>query len=206
MSCRLYQSLRLQNRFKLCGVWEYRGTKEISLKQTTRTPQPEQWTQTNKVWSSGSIPLRTMIDSEQWSSVKKPVAEKPSATEQKKTESKKAKKPEQKIRHSWFRKDDQRQQIVQYAYQLWGMNLITMMECENGNRDIKIRGDGGYSVGICQIHTRYHRLPAEYYTSRQTQVELCNQKRKNWTKFYWPSRIVQGQKCSDFAKKRFYFE
>lgn len=53
-----------------------------------------------------------MIDSEQWSSVKKPVAEKPSATEQKKTESKKAKKPEQKIRHSWFRKDDQRQQII----------------------------------------------------------------------------------------------
>nr|DAK48211.1 MAG TPA: lysozyme [Caudoviricetes sp.] len=59
------------------------------------------------------------------------------------------------------------------------MDLITMMECENGKRDIKIRGDGGYSVGICQIHTRYHRLPAEYYTSRKTQVELCNQKRKN---------------------------
>nr|DAQ88631.1 MAG TPA: hypothetical protein [Caudoviricetes sp.] len=59
-----------------------------------------------------------------------------------------------------------------------------MMECENGNWDINIRGDGGYSVGICQIHTLYHHLPREYYTSWQTQVELCNQKWQNGTKFY----------------------
>ncbi|MBB1579071.1 MAG: hypothetical protein HG424_003765 [candidate division SR1 bacterium] len=95
---------------------------------------------------------------------------------------------------------------MQYAYQLGGLSLVTMMECENGNWDITIRGDGGYSVGICQIHTLYHHLPREYYTSWQTQVELCNQKWQNGTKFYGPSRLVHGQKCSEFAKKRFYFE
>ncbi len=111
-----------------------------------------------------------------------------------------------KIRHSGFKRDDPRQQIVQYAYQLWGLDLVTLMECENGTREIARRGDAGMSVGICQMHTGYHRLPADYYTSRKKQVEVCNEKRRGGTKFYWPSRIIKGQYCSNYVKSRFIFE
>lgn len=146
-----------------------------------------------------------MIDSDQSRSVKKPVAKKTLVAE-KKNISKKSKKTDPTIRHSWFRKDDQRQQIVQKAYQLWGMDLVTLMECENGNRDIYARGDQGKSYWICQMHTWYHRLPAEYFNSRETQVEVCNQKRRTWTKFYGPGRMIKGQRCSEYVQPRFYFD
>lgn len=127
-----------------------------------------------------------MIDSEQSSSVKKPAPQKAdqSPAEQSSPEKKTIKKPDSKIRHSGFRRDDPRQQIVQYAYQLGGLDLVTLMECENGTREITRRGDAGMSVGICQMHTGYHRLPADYFTSRKKQVEVCNEKRRGGTKFY----------------------
>lgn len=145
------------------------------------------------------------ISQDQSRSVKKPVAKKTLVAE-KKNISKKSKKTDSTIRHSWFRKDDQRQQIVQKAYQLWGMDLVTLMECENGNRDIYARGDQGKSYWICQMHTWHHRLPAEYFNSRETQVEVCNQKWRTWTKFYGPGRMIEGQRCSEYVQPRFYFD
>ena len=93
--------------------------------------------------------------------------------------------------------------MVQYAYKLWWMDLVLLMECENGNWDIKARGDSGRAYGLCQMNTNYHKLPAEYFTTWQVQVELCYQKWKSWTKFYWPSRYIKGKRCSEYVKSRF---
>ena len=56
---------------------------------------------------------------------------------------------------------------------------------------------------INEMYTNYHKLPEDYYTTWQVQVELCYQKWKEWTKFYWPSRIVKGKRCSEYVKDRF---
>ena len=37
-----------------------------------------------------------------------------------------------KITHKGFAKDSIVQQYVQYAYQIWGMDLVTLIDCENG--------------------------------------------------------------------------
>ena len=162
-----------------------------------------------------------VIDWEQTSSVKNPTqedeeyqrvekmindamdeAEKLASQEQKKKKSENS----WTIRHSWFKRDDIRQKYVQYAYKLWWMDLVTLMECENWNRSISTRWDGWDAIWLCQMNIRYHSLPAEYYTSRQVQVEYCNQKFRWWTRFYWPSRNIKGQRCSEYVKSRFYFE
>ena len=35
-----------------------------------------------------------------------------------------------KITHKWFATWDGRQQMVQYAYEIWGMDLVTLIEWE----------------------------------------------------------------------------
>ncbi len=83
------------------------------------------------------------------------------------------------------------------------MDLVLTMECENGQRTTTARGDWGHAIGLCQMNTNYHKLPSEYYTSWQFQVEYCAQKRKTGTVFYWPDRIIKWQACSTYVKDRF---
>ena len=108
-----------------------------------------------------------------------------------------------RIVHEWFDYNDIRQDYVNYAYKLWWWDLVYLMECENGNRSIYTRWDSWKAIGLCQMNTNYHKLPAEYYTTWQVQVELCYQKRKQWTVFYWPSRKIKWVKCSEYVKSRF---
>ena len=108
-----------------------------------------------------------------------------------------------RIIHEWFDYNDIRQQYVNYAYKLWWWDLVYLMECENGNWSIYTRWDSGKAFWLCQMNTNYHKLPEDYYTTWQVQVELCYQKWKEWTKFYWPSRIVKGKRCSEYVKDRF---
>lgn len=109
------------------------------------------------------------------------------------------------ITHKWYNLDDIRQDYVNYAYKLWWIDFVKMIECENWTRDITRRWDGGKAIWLCQIHTSFHSLPSLYYTSRQTQVELCYNKRKQGTKFYWPSRIIKWVKCSQYVENRFIY-
>ena len=108
--------------------------------------------------------------------------------------------------HKWFARDDIKQKYVQYAYKLWGMDFVKLIECENGNRNINAIWDSWKAFWLCQMNTNYHKLPAEYKTSWVVQIEYCYKKRKSWTKFYWPSRIVKGKKCSSYVSNRFYLE
>ena len=108
--------------------------------------------------------------------------------------------------HKWFKRDDPKQKMVAYAYKLWWMDFVKLIECENWNWNIKAVWDSGKAFWLCQMNTNYHKLPTEYKTNWVVQVEYCYKKRKNWTKFYWPSRIVKWVKCSTYVKDRFILE
>ena len=108
------------------------------------------------------------------------------------------------IRHLWFSTGDIKQQYVNYAYKLWGMDLVLLMECENGTWNIDTRWDNGNAYWLCQMNKIYNYIPEWYYDTRQIQVEYCAEKMKNWTPFYGPSRKIKWVKCYQYVKDRFY--
>lgn len=107
------------------------------------------------------------------------------------------------IVHKWFSTEDIRQKYVQYAYKLWGMDFVTMLECENGNWNIKAIWDSWKAYWLCQMNTNYHKLPEWYKDTWQIQIEYCYQKWSTWTRFYWPTRIIKWQRCSNYVLDRF---
>jgi hypothetical protein len=92
---------------------------------------------------------------------------------------------------------------VNYAYKLWWWDFVYMMECENGNWSIYTKWDSWKAIWLCQMNTNYHKLPSDYYTTWQVQVEYCYQKWKSWTVFYWPNRMIKGKRCYEYVKDRF---
>lgn len=108
----------------------------------------------------------------------------------------------QHIHHTGFSSGDERQAMVQKAYDLWWMDFVTMIECESWFNP-KARGDSWKSVWLCQMNSRRHKIPQEYYDSWEYQIDYCYQKRKGWTKFYWPTRKIKGQLCKDYVLDRF---
>jgi len=112
----------------------------------------------------------------------------------------------QKIQHLGFAPDDYRQEIVAEAYQLWGLDFISLIECENDQWFTGAVGDWGKSYGLCQLNTRRHKEPlAPEWKDRTYQLSICYQKRKWGTKFYGPQRLIWGKRCWKVVKDRFYF-
>lgn len=109
------------------------------------------------------------------------------------------------ILHTWFATWDDRQSMVQRAYDLWWLDFVLMIECENWGWNPKAKWDSWRSYGLCQMNTRWHKLSQEYYNSWEYQIEYCYQKRKGWTRYYWPDRIIKWMKCKDYVKDRFIF-
>ena len=117
-----------------------------------------------------------------------------------------ASQPTGRIMHSGFSIDDPRQRMVAEAYDLWGLDFVSLIECENGLRNPKAIWDGGMSFWLCQLNIRRHGEPLEEERNDRTyQLSVCYQKRKTGTKFYWPQRLIWVKRCSEVAKKRFYF-
>ena len=111
-----------------------------------------------------------------------------------------------RIMHSGFSPDDPRQRMVAEAYDLWGLEFVSLIECENGLWNPKAVWDGGMSFWLCQLNIRRHWEPLEEERNDRTyQISVCYQKRKWGTKFYWPQRLIWGKRCWEIAKKRFYF-
>ena len=108
----------------------------------------------------------------------------------------------QTIHHTGFSSGDQRQLMIQKAYDLWGLDFVTMLECESGFNPLAI-GDSWRSYGLCQMNTRWHTVTEEYKNSWEVQIETCYQKRKSWTKFYWPNRKINWVACKDHVRNRF---
>lgn len=114
--------------------------------------------------------------------------------------------PAGRIMHSGFSRDDPRQRMVAEAYDLWGLDFVSLIECENGLWNPKAVWDGGLSFGLCQLNIRRHGEPLEEERNDRTyQLSICYQKRKWGTKFYGPQRKIRGKSCSEVAKTRFYF-
>lgn len=110
-----------------------------------------------------------------------------------------------RIMHSGFSPDDPRQRMVAEAYDLWGLEFVSLIECENGLRNPKAIWDGGMSFWLCQLNIRRHGEPLEEERNDRTyQLSVCYQKRKGWTKFYGPQRKIRGKRCWEVAKTRFY--
>ena len=110
------------------------------------------------------------------------------------------------IWHSGFSTGDYRQGIVQEAYQIGGLEFVSLIECENGLRNPKAVWDNGMSFWLCQLNIRRHGEPLEEERNdRPYQLSVCFEKWKSGTKFYWPQRLIWGKRCSEVAKKRFYF-
>ncbi|MBB1578513.1 MAG: hypothetical protein HG424_000810 [candidate division SR1 bacterium] len=114
--------------------------------------------------------------------------------------------PTGRIMHSGFSPDDPRQRMVAEAYDLGGLDFVSLIECENGLRNPKAIGDGGMSFGLCQLNIRRHGEPLEEERNDRTyQLSVCYQKRKGGTKFYGPQRLIGGKRCGKVVKDRFYF-
>ena len=107
------------------------------------------------------------------------------------------------IIHKWFDYNDPRQDMVWYAYKLWWMDFVTMLECENGNRDITKKWDYWKALGLCQLNKRWHKRTEDYKTKRQSQVEVCYWKRTHNTKFNWLTRKINWKLCKDYVLDRF---
>jgi len=114
--------------------------------------------------------------------------------------------PTGRIMHSGFSPDNPRQRMVAEAYDLWGLEFVSLIECENGLWNPKAVWDGGLSFWLCQLNIRRHgELLEEERNKREYQLSVCYSKRKAGTKFYGPQRKIRGKSCSEVAKKRFYF-
>ena len=109
------------------------------------------------------------------------------------------------IRHLWYSSDNERQAMVQKAYDLWWMDFVLMIECESWFNP-RARWDSWRAYGLCQINNRWHKVSDEYKNSWEVQIDTCYQKWKSWTKFYWPNRKIKGQLCKDYVLDRFIVE
>lgn len=113
---------------------------------------------------------------------------------------------EPSIWHFGFSIGDSRQEIIQEAYDLWGLDFVALIECENGLRDPQRVGDAGKSHWLCQLNTRWHKEPlSPSWNDWHNQLSTCYSKRKWGTKFYWPQRLIWGKRCWEAVKKRFIF-
>lgn len=93
--------------------------------------------------------------------------------------------PEPTVLHSGFLPSDPRQEMVAEAYNLWGLDFISMIECENGSRDPTARGDWGKAYGLCQLNTRRHKEPlAPERKDWRNQISICYHKGKLYLWWY----------------------
>lgn len=107
-----------------------------------------------------------------------------------------------KITHTGYSPDNERQLMVQRAYDLWWLDFVLMIECESWFNP-RAKWDSWKAHWLCQMNTRWHRLPQQYYNDREYQIEYCYQKWIGGTKFYWPTRKIKGQLCKNYVLDRF---
>ena len=120
-----------------------------------------------------------------------------------------------KITHKWFATWDGRQQMVQYAYEIWGMDLVTLIECENGTwsqyrqSSVVKNWKREKSFWFCQISQVYHPEIVntdEFWNNWKWQLDRCKELMNWWTAFYGRDRKIKWVKCSTYVKDRFILE
>ena len=113
--------------------------------------------------------------------------------------------PIEHIQHTGYSSDDQRQLMVQKAYELGWMDFVLMIECENGNwNPYAVSSTNDY--GICQLNYRYNKgfIDSDEFKDVNKQLEYCyNKRRINPKLWYWPDRKIKWVKCSKYVLDRF---
>lgn len=115
--------------------------------------------------------------------------------------------PERTIVHQWYAQDSVVQDYVNYAYNKWGIDFVKLIECENGRRD-PYRVSSTHDHWICQLHYSYNKsfIDSEDFHDVYKQIDYCYEKYKvNPNLWYWPSRKINWQKCTDYVSTRFTF-
>ena len=107
--------------------------------------------------------------------------------------------------HKWYSYGDKMQDYVNYAYHLWWIEFVKLIECENGRRDPK-RVSKTNDRGLCQLNYKYNKkfINSPDFADPYKQLDYCYEKYKiNPNLRYWPKRRVEGKRCSDYVSNRF---
>ena len=107
--------------------------------------------------------------------------------------------------HNWYSYGAKMQDYVNYAYHLWWIEFVKLIECENGRWDPN-RISKTNDRGLCQLNYKYNKkfINSPDFADPYKQLDYCYEKYKiNPNLRYWPTRKVKGQKCSDYVNNRF---
>ena len=111
----------------------------------------------------------------------------------------------EKLTHNWYSMDSVIQDYVDYAYEVWGIDFVKLIECENGRWDPK-RVSKTNDHGLCQLHYKYNKkfINSEDFKDPYKQIDYCYEKYKtNPNLRYGPNRKIKWKKCSDYVNDRF---
>lgn len=119
--------------------------------------------------------------------------------------------PETITEHKIIKKErpfeDPRQEYISFAYEIWWFDLVTLIECENAERDPERKAAWKEeSYGFCQINKRWHKEILNnslFWEDRKRQINKCNELMKWWTKFYWRWRLINWKRCDKYVQQRF---
>lgn len=116
------------------------------------------------------------------------------------------------IQHLWYSLDDTRQLMVQRAYEIWGIDLVTLIECENWSwiptkqSEVVKNWIREPSFWLCQISRKYHPEivnDTRFWNDWEWQINKCEELRKWGTKFYAPQRKINWVECRKYVLDRF---
>ena len=109
------------------------------------------------------------------------------------------------IVHNWYASDSVIQDYANYAYDIWGIEFVKLIECENWRRDPN-RVSETHDHGLCQLNYKYNKdfINSPDFSDPYKQLDYCYEKYKINPKLrYWPNRKVHWKKCSEYVSDRF---
>ena len=63
---------------------------------------------------------------------------------------------QESIIHNWYAEDSIIQDYVNYAYNIWWIEFVKLIECENGRRDPN-RISKTHDYWLCQLNYKYNK-------------------------------------------------
>jgi len=113
--------------------------------------------------------------------------------------------PHEMIVHNWYSNESIIQEYVKYAYKLWWIDFVKLIECENGTWN-PYRVSPTHDHWLCQLNYYYNKdfINSPDFSDPYKQLDYCYEKFKiNPDLWYWPSRKIRWKKCSDYVSDRF---
>ena len=112
---------------------------------------------------------------------------------------------QESITHNWYATDSVVQDYVNYAYDIWGIDFVKLIECENGAWDPN-KVSRTHDHWLCQLNYKYNKkfINSSDFSDPYKQLDYCYEKYKSNPKLrYWPDRKIHGEKCIDYVDDRF---